>query len=52
MKLLEATTKTLKEAAVIANESMDIDIIVLNKILDELEKRMSENDFLSFCEEL
>ena len=52
MKLFKADTETLKEAAHRVNEDLSIDGKVMDMLLDELEKRLSEDDFIAFCEEL
>ena len=52
MKLKEATTKTIKEATIKANADLTLDGIVLEMLLNELETRMSEKDFIAFCDEL
>jgi hypothetical protein len=49
----EATTETLKESAKIAmNDFRDGVDLALEKILDELESRMPEKEFISFTETL
>ena len=52
MKLLQADTETLKEATIKVNEDLSIDGKVMDMLLNELENRLSEDDFIAFCEEL
>jgi len=53
MKLTrQATTETIKEALTMVNDDLSIDGIVFDMLLSELELRLSENDFIAFCEGL
>ena len=44
--------ETLKNAAVKANEDLSIDNFVLDALLNTLESRMEESEFIAFCETL
>ena len=52
MKAKEANLETLKEAIIKVNNDLSIDGLVLDMLLNELETRISEEDFIDFCEEL
>lgn len=53
MRLEKITTKTLKESAkLLMNRFENGTDFAFNQIIDELEKRMPENEFIEFCETL
>ena len=51
-KLQDASVETLKAAIIAMNENLEIDSNAFNLALDVLEQRLSEEEFISFCEGL
>jgi hypothetical protein len=51
-RLSGTDVKVLKTAAVEANSNLELDGAVLDGILEALEDKMSETEFVEFCETL
>jgi hypothetical protein len=49
-KIKNLDTKTLEESIWLANDNLQIDNDTFELMLSELETRLSEDEFITFCE--